>query len=80
MVRSKSCYTVVSTDLKSVTLRDDMGLVSVTNDAESVVREVFIKYGNRRILYYDSYGELGELIHNSGVFLDFGFSPLSITK
>ncbi len=46
---------------------------SVTNDAEAVVQELLAEFGNRRFLYYDSDGDLGELVHNGKYFVTFGF-------
>jgi len=42
---------------------------SVTNDAEQVVSYLHDKYPNKRILYQDTDGFWGELVHNKGVFL-----------
>lgn len=47
--------------------------VAVTNDAEAVVVELANKFGRRRILYFDSDGNLDELLHEGGVFL--GYKP-----
>jgi hypothetical protein len=63
-----------------VVLRDLDGRVSVTNDAEAVVREVLGWKGGwaangerRRILYFDTDGRLDELLHDGQRFL--GFAP-----
>lgn len=54
-------------------IRDlDQGGVSVTNDAEAVVEEVHKLYPGKRIVYRDSYGDWGELIHTAGKFTEFG--------
>ena len=49
------------------------GTMSVTNDAEQVVLEVVERFGNKRILYYDTEGNLDELCHDDGLFT--GFAP-----
>ncbi|MDG4887619.1 MAG: hypothetical protein EOQ64_15520 [Mesorhizobium sp.] len=49
------------------------GLPSVTNDAERVVEECLAAYGERRIVYRDSAGEWGELLHTGIQFR--GFAP-----
>ncbi len=49
---------------------------SVTNDAEAVVAELAASGKlpeGRRLYYYDSDGELDELLHKDGQFL--GFAP-----
>lgn len=52
---------------------NDTGSVSVTNDAENVVRAVVDRFGNKRILYTDTMGNVDELVHDNGVFT--GFAP-----
>jgi hypothetical protein len=50
--------------------------MTVTNDAESVVAELHQHYGlgARKLLYYDSSGDLDELVHDgAGRFV--GFAP-----
>jgi hypothetical protein len=49
------------------------GSTSVTNDAENVVQECLGRYGERRIVYRDSQGEWGELLHTGIHFR--GFAP-----
>ncbi|MBZ9683272.1 hypothetical protein LB531_21680 [Mesorhizobium sp. CO1-1-2] len=49
------------------------GSMSVTNDAERVVQECLGIYGERRIIYRDSEGEWGELLHTGIQFR--GFAP-----
>jgi hypothetical protein len=47
---------------------------SVTNDAEKVVRKLFVEYGitaETRIFYDDSDGRVDELVHMGGVFTGF---------
>jgi len=62
-------------ELDSVIVRDvGLDCMSVTNDAEAVVRHLLEKYGPKiRIFYYDSSGQLDELVHNGSEFLDFKF-------
>lgn len=52
---------------------NDTGSVSITNDAENVVREVVERYGNKRIFYTDTMGNIDELVHENGEFT--GFAP-----
>ncbi len=50
--------------------------LSVTNDAENVVAELFMKgklYGSRRLFYFDSDGIKDEIVQHDGHFL--GFAP-----
>jgi hypothetical protein len=59
-----------------VILDRNLGNMSVTNDAEAVV-ESLTREGllptNRRLFYYDSDGQLDEIIHKDGEFV--GFAP-----
>lgn len=49
--------------------------LSVTNDAENVVDEILLVYGEKRIVYRDSEGQWDEITHDG---VDFtGFAPLS---
>lgn len=68
-------YEIVS-DGKMLVLRD-VGPWSehptVTNDAEQVVEELAARVGGRRLLYYDSDGELTEIRHDGAKFIGFGF-------
>lgn len=59
--------------MHQIVIRDLDGERSVTNDAEAVVADVCARYGgSRRIFYYDSAGEPGELVHNAkGGFMGF---------
>ena len=50
---------------------NDVGM-SVTNDAENVVADVLTKYPNYQIIYRDTMGEWGELMHLNGKFKGFG--------
>lgn len=59
-----------------VILDRNLGNMSVTNDAESVV-ESLVREGllpdGRRLFYYDSEGQLDEITHKDGVFVGFEF-------
>lgn len=48
----------------------DVGM-SVTNDAENVVMDVFERHPDKRIIYRDTEGDWGELNHADGVFTGF---------
>jgi len=50
---------------------EDKGGMSVTNDAETVVEEVFMKYGNKRIIYRDTELQWDEMVHEHGLFVRF---------
>ena len=69
-------YEVVSRDGEKVVLRD-VGPwdrhPTITNDAEQVVEDVSAWAGGRRILYYDSDGELTELRHEGTKLTGFAF-------
>ena len=45
---------------------------SVSNNAERVVEELMPKLNGRRLFYYDSEGEFGELVIKDGKFFGFG--------
>ena len=61
----RSDYRVVSTDDDFMFLVDlDLGNLSVTNDAENVVKHLLSLYGNKRIIYRDSNGDWSELVHD----------------
>lgn len=47
--------------------------MSVTNDAEAVVADVYAKHGDLRIIYMDSQGHWDELVHDKGKFSHFVF-------
>jgi hypothetical protein len=60
-----------------ITVLDRDGEVSVTNDAEAVVRycgEVYGPIKGRRIVYRDTVGEWAELVHDGAAFVK--FAPL----
>jgi hypothetical protein len=44
---------------------------TVTNDAENVVKRLAPDIGSRRLFYFDSEGELGELVIAGGKFAGF---------
>ncbi len=54
---------------------NETGAVSITNDAENVVAEVHRRYGNKRILYTDTMGNVDELVHIDGMFHSFAPGP-----
>ena len=45
--------------------------MSVTNDAEAVVENLFKEFGDKKFIYQDSMGNWDELVHVRGVFMDF---------
>lgn len=66
-------YHVVKQTEEIVWIVDEDGPVSVTNDAERVVTDLFRLYGDRRIIYQDTDGNWDELKHVGGNFG--GFAP-----
>lgn len=46
---------------------------TITNDAEHVVMNLASQLDGRRLFYYDSDGQLGEICHEDGRFA--GFAP-----
>lgn len=69
---------VTTSDENGCLVIRDMGVenMSVTNDAEDVVRSLFnvrILKPGQRLLYYDSVGKLDELLVKDGKFA--GFAP-----
>jgi len=66
-------FSIVRSDANSITIRDEGPwdeVPTVTNDAEDVVRRMIADYGlgSRRLFYYDSDGELTELVVENGAF------------
>lgn len=48
--------------------------LTITNGAEEVVKDLFNRGylpDNRRLFYYDSDGDLDELVHSNGTFVSF---------
>ena len=71
---SRADYDIIAIDdsNKIVQLVDlDLGNMSVTNDAETVVKEVNKLCPGYRILYRDSIEIWDELVHDNGVFIKF---------
>jgi len=65
----------IDNDKKMIFIKDmDLGRMSVTNDAENVVKYLNEKYPNFRIIYQDSDGlDWDELVHENGKFIKFSF-------
>lgn len=69
-------YDVVKVTPEIVWIRDrnEDGVISVTNDAENVVKELHNKHPGARVIYQDTMGEWDELKHDGqGTFT--GFAP-----
>ena len=68
-------FSVVRVTPGCVVLRDDFTpdnpTLSITNNAEYVVKQMAAAYPNRRIFYYDTENEIAELVHKNGVFSGF---------
>lgn len=59
----------VTDDAIFITDNDDG--VTITNNAEGVVRDIWHRYGDLRIVYRDTMGNWDELVHVKGVFLHY---------
>lgn len=69
----RSTFEVLKVTDHEVVIRDlDQGM-SITNDAENVVKYLSRCYPNHRIFYKDTAGDWAELGHSNGVFTDFIF-------
>lgn len=72
-------YEVEGQEAGSITIRDvghSRGRMTVTNDAAAVVADLVGKGllpEGRRLLYFDSQGELGEMLILDGRFAGFAF-------
>lgn len=69
-------YELVSIVLgEYVVIRDTNQNISITNSAEVVVRDLFRNFikGDEKIYYFDTEGELDELMHYNGEFTGFNF-------
>ncbi len=66
-------FTEVRVTDTEVYISDDCipGTVSVTNMAEHVTKLVVKQHGDKRIIYRDSNGSWGELLHDHGNFTGF---------
>lgn len=72
MARAEYEYVPFGVGYGAVFIRDlNRGKMSVTNDVEAVVKEVNQLHPGKRIVYSDSDGEPGELLHDNGVFRDY---------
>lgn len=73
---ARASYHVKTRIAGFLVIADDDGAVSVTNDAEAVVKELEDILAGRRLLYYDTEGCLDELkIDIHGEFAGFGPAP-----
>lgn len=66
-------FEIVRVTEKFMLIRDTGGMVSVTNQADQVVKNLRSALGGRRLFYYDSEGALDELCMEDGKFSHFGF-------
>jgi len=69
--RLRSTFSISGFEPDKVFIVDLDGFVSITNDAENVTRFLNICHPGKRIVYRDSLGEWGEILHNDGAFLGF---------
>jgi len=66
-------YEIVSVSSQQIRIKDmDRGKISVTNDAEWVVQQLLTSFGPREIVYQDSDGEWGKLLHDGVTFTGYG--------
>lgn len=73
VVMKHAAYDIVRVASPFVWIKDlDQGL-TVTNDAENVVRVVLSRYPGHRIIYQDTEGQWDELRHDGAKFT--GFAP-----
>ena len=72
MSRADYAYIKIDKDKKLVLIEDlNLGNMSVTNDAETVVSEILDNYPDYRIAYRDSSLDWDELVHENGQFTGF---------
>jgi hypothetical protein len=76
-------FSIVGSNPDIMLLRD-LGpwnrFMTITNDAEGVVKRVLPMLGTRRLFYYDSEGELTELIVKDGRFAGFKACPQGVPQ
>lgn len=68
---ARALYELISHNDHYVVIDDLDGAVSVTNDAEAVVKELLEKFPGRRLYYYDTMGHRDELCHDGTKFTHF---------
>lgn len=71
--RHHAAFAIARVSAQVVWIVDEDGDMSVTNDAEQVVRTLVQRYGERRIVYRDSDGAWDELLHRGERFT--GYAP-----
>ena len=71
MKRSKWSVVIRDDKRKIIWITDDDGSISVTNDAEHVVRDIHQRHPNYRVIYRDSQGQWDELVHSNGTLTGF---------
>lgn len=64
---------MVKSTAGTVWIVDDNAILSVTNDAERVIAELYVSHGDRRVIYRDTDGNWDELKHRGQQFL--GYAP-----
>lgn len=71
----RSKFSVIRDVQHILFIRDDFDpdepTMTVTNDADNVVRWCHVHYPGRRVVYRDTEGEWAELKHNLGIFVKF---------
>lgn len=74
-MRSRSNWKVLTNCDAEVVIKDlNTSSMSVTNDAENVVFDLYDRgalWHGKRLLYFDSNGDLDEIVHEHGRFVDF---------
>ena len=61
----RASFFIVDYNDQFLILQDRDGLVSLTNDAENILKWAAEYYPGLRVIYYDTYGELTEMSINS---------------
>lgn len=73
MIRANWSEWAVTMGMVFIVDNDRPHFASITNAAEQVVQDCLGRYGEKRIIYRDSAGEWGELLHTGIQFR--GFAP-----
>jgi len=77
---ARANYSIVRSDAQQIVIRDEGPWdrhLTITNDAEAIVAGLHESGSlrGRKLLYYDSDGQLDELVHEGGRFVRFAPGP-----
>jgi len=73
---NSASYSIVEDSNDYLILQDNgpwSDFPTITNDAENIVKMLGVRLNGRRLYYFDSDGEIGELLIKDGVFAGFAF-------